>query len=81
MGFCNAAHAETSAATETLYGCFALQRYPIMHKGNAPYPTRSPANPMPMFSRNVRNNFIWKKIKQKKLFPKAEYKINMREET
>lgn len=58
VGFSNATHAETSAATETLYGCFALQRYPIMHKGNAPYPTRSPANPMPMFSRNVRNNFI-----------------------
>lgn len=36
VGFCNAAQAETSAATDTLYGCFALQRYSMMLNGNAP---------------------------------------------
>lgn len=46
-GFCNAAQAAISAATDTLYGCLALHRYSIMLKGNAPYPTRSPAKAAP----------------------------------
>ena len=31
-----AAQAAVSAATDTLYGCFALQRYSIRFTGNAP---------------------------------------------
>lgn len=35
-GFCKAAHAETSAATDTLYGCFARHKYWMMLLGKAP---------------------------------------------
>lgn len=53
FGFCNAAHAAISAATETLYGCFALHKYLIMLKGNEPYPTRIPAKPAKIVNCNI----------------------------
>jgi hypothetical protein len=42
LGLLSAAHAATSAATETLYGCFARQRNSTIPSGNAPYPMRIP---------------------------------------
>jgi hypothetical protein len=43
--FDRAAHAATSAATETLYGCFARHKYFTRLRGKAPNPTRRPAKP------------------------------------
>ena len=41
-GLDSAAQAAVSAATDTLYGCLARQRYSTMPSGKEPYPTLIP---------------------------------------